>query len=90
MNEVEPHAPHWTAGAATHEALSNEADAERLAHMAYGKLVKNFGLGTTHTFSSWNDLPESERGKWVAAMVELQAEIRERQQPAGQPPSQSH
>ncbi len=61
-------------------ALADQADREKLAHMIYGRVVKHFGLATTHTFSSWSLLREEERGKWIAASADLQAELEERKE----------
>jgi hypothetical protein len=68
------HVP-WSAGSQTKAILNTRADAERFAHLTYGELVKHFGLGSTHTFSSWGDLPEDERAKWIAALAEVQTEL---------------
>jgi hypothetical protein len=78
MSEGKTHKSHWMAGPDAEAALSTQADAERFAHMTYGELVKHFGLGTTHTFSSWDRLPEDERAKWTAALTEVHAELKER------------
>lgn len=69
------HTPHWLEGAATKAAHTAQAENETLAHLTYGQVVKHFGLGTTHTFSSWGDLPPDERAKWIAAVAEVQAEV---------------
>ena len=92
MNDDKPHSPQWMAGAKTTAMRDDQSDAERLAHMTYGQLVKHFGLGSTHTFSSWDKLPEEERKMWVAAMSGLQAEMKEREElaPQDQSQSQSH
>lgn len=69
------HTPHWFEGSATKAVHAAQAETEKLAHMTYGQVVKHFGLGTTHIFSSWGDLPLDERAKWVAAVGEVQAEV---------------
>jgi len=66
------HKPHWMPGAETSAHLNEQNEAsERLAHQVYGQLVKHFGLGASHTFSSWDTLPEAEREKWVAALTDV-------------------
>ena len=46
-------------------------DAESLTHLAYGEIVKRFHLGTSHVFSSWDDLSPDERARWVAVFTEI-------------------
>ncbi len=66
------HAPHWIAGPQTQAALEEKTEAdERLAHQVYGQLVKHFGLGTSHTFSSWDKLTADERQKWIGALMDV-------------------
>ena len=79
MSAENPRSPHWISGPETKAELADHASAERFAHMTYGELVRHFGLGTTHTFSSWDQVPEEERAKWVAALSEVHAELVERQ-----------
>lgn len=50
-------------------------DTLEFAHLTYGELVKQFGLNTTHSFSSWDKLPESEREKWVSALAVIHAQV---------------
>lgn len=69
------HTPHWIEGEATKAAHAAQHESEKLAHLTYGQVVKHFGLGTTHTFSAWGELPADERAKWVAAVAEVQAEV---------------
>lgn len=69
MNEIPSHPPHWLPGSATVAAERAQEDRERFVHIAYGELVKHFGLGTTHTFSPWNQLPPEERDKWTASLT---------------------
>ena len=76
MSESKPHAPHWHPGPETEAAVAEQSEAERFAHLTYGELVKHFGLGTSHTFSSWQQLPEDERKKWMAALAEVHAELK--------------
>jgi len=71
-----PHAPHWIAGRETQAALGNQSEAERFTHKVYGELVKHFGLGTNHTFSSWQELPEDEREKWVNALSVIHTDLK--------------
>lgn len=70
----------WAVGNHTKAVLDNRAAAEQFAHLTYGELVKHFGLGTTHTFSSWNQLPDDEREKWIAAFTEVHGELADRAQ----------
>jgi len=49
-------------------------DAREFAHRTYGELVKQFGRNSTHTFSSWDALPEAEREKWMSALAVVHAE----------------
>jgi hypothetical protein len=46
-------------------------DAESLAHLAYGEIIKRFHLGTAHVFNSWDQLSEDERARWVAVFTEV-------------------
>ena len=85
-----PHMPHWIPGAATRAALADQEDAERFAHITYGELVKYFGLGSTYTFSSWDQLPQEDRQKWIAALTEVRQDLREvEENPVNQGYSQS-
>ena len=90
-----PHMPHWAAGTGTKAVLAGRDDAERFAHITYGELVKHFGLGSSHTFSSWDALSEGDREKWIAALTEVREDLREvesnpRNQSQSQSQSQSH
>ena len=82
-----PRGPHWAAGTDTKAVLADRENGERFAHIAYGELVKHFGLGTTHTFASWNQLPEDERAKWIAALSEARGDEKEAEQNAAQSPA---
>jgi hypothetical protein len=46
-------------------------DAESLAHLAYGEIVKRFHLGTAHVFNSWDQLSDDERARWLAVFSEV-------------------
>jgi hypothetical protein len=46
-------------------------DAESLAHLAYGEIIKRFHLGTAHVFNSWDQLSEEERARWIAVFTEV-------------------
>jgi hypothetical protein len=46
-------------------------DAESLAHLAYGEIIKRFHLGTAHVFTSWDQLSDDERARWVAVFTEV-------------------
>jgi GH24 family phage-related lysozyme (muramidase) len=72
-----PHLPHWRPGAATKAVLADQEGAERFAHIAYGEVVKHFGLGTTHTFISWDQLSQDAREKWIAALTEVRQDLKE-------------
>jgi hypothetical protein len=50
-------------------------DAPTFAHRTYGELVKQFGRNSTHTFSSWDQLPALEQEKWVSAFAVVHADI---------------
>jgi hypothetical protein len=46
-------------------------DAESLAHLAYGEIIKRFHLGTAHVFNSWDQLSDDERARWLAVFTEV-------------------
>jgi hypothetical protein len=50
-------------------------NALEFAHATYGELVKQFGLNTTHTFGSWDQLPQSERDKWIGALAVMHKKV---------------
>jgi hypothetical protein len=50
-------------------------DTLEFTHLTYGELVKQFGRNTTHTFMSWDQLPEDEREKWTSALAVIHAQI---------------
>lgn len=52
-------------------------DAESLAHLAYGEMVKRFHLGTAHVFNSWDQLSEDERARWIAVFTEVHKTLME-------------
>ncbi len=90
-----PHVPHWMPGTATKAALADRDAAERFAHITYGELVKYFGLGTTHTFVSWDQLPQVDRDKWIGALTEVRQDLQDAEENPvnrrlGDPPAQRH
>jgi hypothetical protein len=44
-------------------------------HLTYGELVRQFGRNSSHTFASWDQLPEAEREKWVAALSVIHGQV---------------
>jgi hypothetical protein len=71
-------------------------DAESLAHLVYGEIIKRFHLGTAHVFNSWDQLNEDERARWLAVFAEvrktLEAEAQSGAAPAthAEPPMSIH
>lgn len=58
-------------------------DAESLAHLAYGEIIKRFHLGTAHVFNSWDQLGEEERARWVAVFTEVHKTLAEEERGGG-------
>ena len=50
-------------------------DTREFVHLTYGELVKQFGRDTTHTFASWDQLPDDAREKWISALAVIHAQI---------------
>lgn len=59
-------------------------DAESLAHLAYGEIIKRFHLGTAHVFNSWDQLNGDERARWVAVFSEVRKTLEAEATHAGQ------
>jgi hypothetical protein len=50
-------------------------DAVRFAHLAYGEIVKQFGLGSTHQLLPWDQLPDNEKERWMSVFAVVHAEV---------------
>jgi len=82
--------PHGSPGTFTRAETEEENEAgEKLAHQVYGQLVKHFGLGTSHTFLSWDQLSAPEREKWIAALMDVRQDQAEQTAAHAEGPAKS-
>jgi hypothetical protein len=67
--------PCWSFAGRFFRKLLGLMDTLKFIHLIYGELVNQFGRDSTHIFSSWDQLPEAEREKWVAALAVVHSQI---------------
>jgi hypothetical protein len=65
-------------------------DAESLAHLAYGEIIKRFHLGTAHVFHSWDQLTEEDQARWIAVFAEVRKTLTREERGGGKAPELAH